>query len=89
MKICILGDSLYTSEPVFDICKKNNWAYLIRYKDGSIKSLAEEFKTIKGMNEAEEAVVFEEKEYIRKKRGNLKHSMKWVSVHGNLRALED
>lgn len=33
------------------------------------------------MNEAEEAVVFEEKEYIRKKRDNLKHSMKWVSIY--------
>lgn len=79
LPICILGDSLYASEPVFDLCKKNNWAYLIRYKDGSIKSIAEEFNTIKGMNEAEESVVFEEKEYARKKRENLKYAMKWVS----------
>lgn len=79
LPICILGDSLYASEPVFDICKKNNWAFLIRYKDGSIPSLADEFKTIKGMNEAEESVVFEEKEFKRKKRMNLKHEIKWVS----------
>ena len=79
LPICILGDSLYASEPVFDICKNNNWAYLIRYKDGSIPSIAAEFKTIKEMNEAEERVVFEKKEYKRKKRENLKHQMKWVS----------
>lgn len=79
LPICILGDSLYASEPVFDLCKKYTWAFLIRYKDGSIPSVAEEFKTIKGMNEAEECVVFEEKEYKRKKRENLKHHMKWVS----------
>ncbi len=79
LPICILGDSLYASEPVFDLCKKNNWAYLIRYKDGSIPSIAAEFNTIKEMNEAEERVVFEKKEYKRKKRENLKHQMKWVS----------
>lgn len=79
LPICILGDSLYASEPVFDLCKKNNWAFLIRYKDGSIPSIAEEFKIIKEMNEAQESVVFEEKEYKRKKRENLKHHMKWVS----------
>lgn len=79
LPICILGDSLYASEPVFDICKNNNWAYLIRYKDGSIPSIAAEFKTIKEMNEAEERVIFEKKEYKRKKRENLKHQMKWVS----------
>ena len=79
LPICILGDSLYASEPVFDLCKKNNWAYLIRYKDGSIPSIAAEFNTIKEMNEAEERVVFEEKEYKRRKRENLKHQMQWVS----------
>lgn len=79
LPVCILGDSLYASEPVFDICKKNNWEFLIRYKDGSILSIAEEFKTIKEMNEAQEHVVFEKKEYKRKKRENLKHHMRWVS----------
>lgn len=79
LPICILGDSLYASEPVFDVCKKNDWAYLIRYKDGSIPSIAGEFNTIKEMNEAEEHVVFEEKEYKRRKRENVKHQIKWVS----------
>lgn len=79
LPICILWDSLYACEPVFDLCKKNNWAFLIRYKDGSIPSIAEEFKIIKGMNEADESIVFEEKEYKRKKRENLKHHLKWVS----------
>lgn len=46
LPICILGDSLYACAPVFQICKENRWAYLIRYKDGSIRSLAKEFHTI-------------------------------------------
>lgn len=32
LTICILGDSLYASEPVFDICKKNNWPILFATK---------------------------------------------------------
>ena len=36
LPILLLGDSLYAGEPVFDICKKNHWNYIIRYKEGSI-----------------------------------------------------
>ncbi len=35
LPIILLCDSLYACEPVFDICKNNNWDYIIRYKEGS------------------------------------------------------
>ena len=79
LPICILGDSLYACAPVFQICANNRWAYLIRYKDGSIRSLAEEFHTIIDMGECEGWSHNEEKEYKRKARKNVKHEMKWVS----------
>lgn len=47
LPVCILGDSLYACEPVFEICTKNEWKYLIRFKEGRIKSVAKEFNTIK------------------------------------------
>lgn len=47
LPICILGDSLYASEKVFQICDENRWAFLIRFKDGSIPSVAEEFHLLK------------------------------------------
>ena len=47
LPICILGDSLYACEPVFEICDSNKWKYLIRFKEGRIKSIASEFNTIK------------------------------------------
>ena len=62
LPICILGDSLYACEPVFQICKENEWGYLIRFKDGSIPSLAEEFHAIIKMGENEEKTVTEEKD---------------------------
>lgn len=35
--VCLLADSLYANETVFEICRKNKWDYLIRYKEGSIQ----------------------------------------------------
>lgn len=79
LPICILGDSLYACAPVFQICKENRWAYLIRYKDGSIRSLAKEFHTIINMGEGEGWSQAEEKEYRRKARESVKHEIKWVN----------
>lgn len=47
LPICIMGDSLYASEKVFQICDNNEWNYLIRFKDGSIPSVAAEFHLLK------------------------------------------
>ena len=47
LPICIMGDSLYASEKVFQICNDNQWKYLIRFKDGSIPSVASEFHILK------------------------------------------
>lgn len=49
LPLCIGGDSLYACGSVFDICKQNNWHYLIRFKDGSLPSVAEEFQALKDM----------------------------------------
>lgn len=47
LPICIMGDSLYASEKVFQICDTNQWKYMIRFKDGSIPSVAAEFHLLK------------------------------------------
>lgn len=47
LPICILGDSLYSCEPVFEICGNNTWKFLMRFKEGRIKSIANEFSILK------------------------------------------
>lgn len=47
LPICLLGDSLYAAEPIFEICKNNGWKYLFRFKEGRIKSVAKEFNILK------------------------------------------
>ncbi len=46
LPMVLLCDSLYAGEPVFDLCKKNHWDYIIRYKEGSIPSIAKEYEAI-------------------------------------------
>ena len=46
LPILLLGDSLYASEPVMAICKSYGWDYLLRFKEGSIPSIAEEYRAI-------------------------------------------
>lgn len=79
LPICLLADSLYASEPVFEICKQNKWEFLIRYKDGSIPTLAEEYGEIKGMGENEGKVLNIEKVYKRKPKVCASHKLKWVN----------
>ena len=50
LPICILGDSLYAVEPIFQICKKNNWKYIFTFKEGRTKSIWEEFQVLKELD---------------------------------------
>ncbi len=46
LKILLSGDALYACKPVLDICKENGWKYIIRFKEGAIPSLYNEFETV-------------------------------------------
>src|SRR5690606_19373613 len=52
----ILGDSLYACEPVFKMCDNYRWKYIIRFKEGSIKSIADEFKAIKKLEKGSDSL---------------------------------
>lgn len=70
LPICVLGDSIYAAEPVFKLCDEYKWKYLIRFKEGRIKSIADEYtkiKTIEGKCEDEEVVWINEIPYNNRK----------------------
>ena len=58
LPILLLADSLYASRPVMELCREYKWEFLIRYKKGSIPSIAEEYERIpeKGRTEKAEFV---------------------------------
>ena len=62
LPICIIGDSLYACERVFKQCEDYNWKYIIRFKKGRIKSIYEEFKEIREIEDEEGKNKFETKE---------------------------
>ena len=78
LKICVLADSLYASEPVFKCIKNNGWHFLIRYKDGSIPSVAEEYRSICGYGGSDSLDGTTAREYPRRGKVNKKLHMEWV-----------
>lgn len=46
LPIILLADSLYATEKFMNTCRKNNWDYIIRYKSGSIPTIAAEYEAI-------------------------------------------
>jgi len=70
LPICILGDSIYAAEPVFQCCEDYKWKYLFRFKEGRIKSIADEYTKIKAIEskcEEEEVVWVNEISYNNRK----------------------
>ena len=49
LRMCICADSLYACESFFKECEERKWTYILRYKEGSIPSIAEEYETLKAV----------------------------------------
>ena len=63
LPILLMGDSLYACEPVMEICRRNGWDYLLRFKDGRIPSVAEEYNAITEKGESGNAEFVNEIDY--------------------------
>ena len=63
LPVLLLMDSLYASKPVMDLCKEYKWDYIIRFKDGSIPSIAQEYEDIPEKNQAGHAEYINEIDY--------------------------
>jgi hypothetical protein len=47
LPVCILADGLYPNNTVFDICRSNDWKYIIVLQDTMLKSVQEEVDLIR------------------------------------------
>ena len=47
LNICILGDSLYSCESIYELCDEYKWKYIFRFKEGRAKTLWKEIQEIK------------------------------------------
>ena len=55
LKICLLLDSLYACDPVFKICDKYDWKYIITFKEGSMPETFAWYESLKKKEQPENA----------------------------------
>ena len=48
LPICITADGLYPSQPFFNICRKNNWHFIVTFKEGNLPSVWEKVRSLSG-----------------------------------------
>ena len=71
LPICILADSLYACEGIFQRCHDYRWHYLLRFKEGRIPSIAHEFQQLKDM---------ENEEHVEYKENETTEAIEWVNA---------
>ena len=47
LKMCLLLDSLYVADPVFEICDRYSWKYITTFKEGSMPDTYAEYLSLK------------------------------------------
>lgn len=45
--VCLYADSLYVCQQFFSECEKKHWKYVMRFKEGSVPSIEEEYKAVR------------------------------------------
>ncbi len=56
LPITILADGLYPNKTVFDICEKNQWNYILTFKEGNLKTIWKEVNSLIPLQEEENRV---------------------------------
>jgi len=70
LPIMVFLDGLYATGPVMDICRKNNWQFMIVLKDKSLPTVWEEFHGLKQL---------EKNNRFAMKWGNRKQAFEWIN----------
>ncbi len=50
LPILLLGDALYANGGFFEVCKQNQWAYIVTFKSGRMPERFAEFETLKTLS---------------------------------------
>jgi len=49
LSICLLMDGLYACGPVFELCRKNGWQFIITFKEGSAPAVFQDYEQLKAI----------------------------------------
>lgn len=87
LPILLMGDSLYASEPVIAVCEEYGWEYLLRFKDGSIPSIAQEYEAIPEKGKSGRAEFINEIDY-REHKVNVLRYQEYKKEKGKIRTTD-
>ncbi len=71
LKICLLLDSLYACDPVFKICDKYGWKYIVTFKEGSMPETYAWYESLKKKHQPENKATV--------KNGKITQKFNWVT----------
>ena len=60
LDICLLLDGLFACKPVIKLCRRNRWAYIITFKEGSLPAVWQEYQALKTLAPKDVLVVEQE-----------------------------
>ena len=64
LPICISGDSLYAYDGFFQRCEEYGWRFLVRFKEGSIPTMQQEFDALKDLQKNKSKKADEEYDFV-------------------------
>ena len=70
LDICLLLDGLFASGPVICLCRRNRWAYIITFKEGSLPATWKEYQALKRLSPENVLVV---------ERPGCRQTFRWVN----------
>lgn len=70
LDICLLLDGLFANGPVIKLCKRNRWACIITFKEGSLPAVWQEYQALKGLAPENLLVV---------ERPDCKQTFRWIN----------
>ena len=70
LPIMVLLDGLYPNGPIMEICRKNNWQFMIVLQDKSLPSVWEEYNGLKQL---------EPENYLKHSWGNRRQVFRWIN----------
>ncbi len=52
LPLCLVADGLYPNQGFFEICRQNNWMFILTFKDGNLPSVWEEVHALQALQQA-------------------------------------
>ncbi len=95
LPICILADGLYPNKTMFNICRNNNWRFIITLKDGNLKTFHQEVELLRGTQKEQQVYRADKTSHIKltyRYLNNIEyegHNYSWVSCDEHKTRLTD